>query len=126
MMRIPLGAVQRERNMHQSAAFEPQFDHGEALDSLSRLLEVVGSREPLRAQLHDLALYVERLSRDTRCSIHLFDPIAATLNTGAAPHLPETYNSAIDGIAIGEGVGSCGTAAARRAPIFARRFWRMR
>jgi PAS domain S-box-containing protein len=104
--------------MHQSAAaFEPQFDHCEEFDSLSRLLEVVGSRAPLRAQLHDLVLYVERLSRDTRCSIHLFDPVAGTLNTGAAPHLPETYNSAIDGVAIGEGVGSCGTAAARRATV---------
>ena len=103
--------------MHQSAAFEPQFDDGEALDSLSRLLEVVGSRAPLHAQLHDLVLYVERVSRDTRCSIHLFDPVAGTLNTGAAPHLPESYNLAIDGVAIGEGVGSCGTAAARRATV---------
>src|SRR5580658_7497134 len=110
MTRTPLRAVQREQNMHQSAAFQPQFDHGEALDSLSRLLEVVGSRAPLPAQLHDLVLYVERLSRDTRCSIHLFDPVAA-------PHLPETYNSAINGVAIGEGVGSCGTAAARRATV---------
>lgn len=30
---------------------------------------------------------------------------------GAAPSLPEAYNQAIDGITIGMGVGSCGTAA---------------
>jgi PAS domain S-box-containing protein len=117
MMRIPAVTVQREWNMHQLAAFQPYFDHGEALDSLSRLLEVVGSCAPLRAQLRDLALYVERLSRDTRCSIHLFNPVAKTLHSGAAPHLPETYNAAIDGVTIGDGVGSCGTAAARRAMV---------
>src|ERR1700722_11846874 len=113
MRRFPSVTVQRERDMHQAAAFVPHFDHGEALDSLSRLLEVVGSCAPLQAQLGDLALYVERLSRDTRCSIHLFDPVSRTLHCGAAPHLPEAYNSAIDGAVIGEGVGSCGTAAAR-------------
>jgi PAS domain S-box-containing protein len=103
--------------MHPLAAFEPQCDYGEALDSLSRLLEVVGSRAPLRAQLDELALYVERLSRDTRCSIHLFDPTSGTLHTGAGPHMADTFNAATDGVAIGEGVGSCGTAAARRATV---------
>ncbi len=103
--------------MHPLAAFEPQCDHGEAFDSLSRLLEVVGSRAPLRAQLDELALYVERLSRDTRCSIHLFDPDSGTLRTGAAPHMADTFIAATDGVAIGEGVGGCGTAAARRATV---------
>lgn len=104
-------------NMHQLATLEPQFTHGEALDSLSRLLEAVGSRAPLSAQLHDLVVYVERLSRDTICAIHLYDRLAGTLRTGAAPHLADSYNSALDGKTIGEGVGSCGTAAARRSMV---------
>ena len=103
--------------MHQAAASEPQFDYGEAPGSLSRLLDAVGSRAPLHSQLHDLALYVERLSPGTRCSIHCFDPASRTLIHGAAPHLPEMYNSAISGTVIGEGVGSCGTAAARRETV---------
>jgi PAS domain S-box-containing protein len=103
--------------MHPSAALEPHCEHGEALDSLVRLLEVVGSRAPLRAQLEELALYVERLSRDTRCSIQLYDPVSGTLHAGAGPHIPESFTAATEGIAIGEGVGSCGTAAARRATV---------
>jgi PAS domain S-box-containing protein len=103
--------------MHHLAALEPQLDHGEALATLSRLLEAVGSRAPLRTQLHELALYVERLSRDTRCSIHLFDPVTGTLHSAIAPRMADTFIAATDGVAIGEGVGSCGTAAARRAMV---------
>lgn len=33
------------------------------------------------------------------------------LIAGAAPNLPDFYNKAIEGIAIGQGIGSCGTAA---------------
>jgi GAF domain-containing protein len=39
------------------------------------------------------------------------------LRHGAAPNLPDFYNQAIDGVAIGEGVGSCGTAAQRRQQV---------
>jgi PAS domain S-box-containing protein len=103
--------------MHQVAAFEPQLDHGHALDSVSRLLEIVGSRAPLRTQLYELASYVERLSRDTRCSIHLYDVVSGTLHSAVAPRLADTFIAATNGVAIGEGVGSCGTAAARRATV---------
>ena len=37
---------------------------------------------------------------------------------GAGPSLPAAYNAAIDGIAIGPSVGSCGTAAFRGEPVF--------
>jgi PAS domain S-box-containing protein len=103
--------------MHRSATLEPQFAHGEKLDSLSRLLAAVGSRMPLSTQLHDLVEYVERLSRDTICSMQLFDRATGTLHTAAAPHLAEAYSDALDGLAVGEGVGSCGTAASRRSMV---------
>jgi PAS domain S-box-containing protein len=95
----------------------PAFNDGESLDSVARLLEVVGSHSPLSAQLNVLALYVEHLSRNVRCSILLVDAAAGTLRHGAAPHLPDAYNRAIDGTVFGEGVGSCGTAAARRSLV---------
>ncbi len=91
-------------------------EHG-ALDSVAGLLEVVGSSEPLRTQLNHLALFVENLLRNVRCSIHLADLATGTLRFGAAPNLPDVYNAAIDGAAFGEGVGSCGTAAARVATV---------
>jgi PAS domain-containing protein len=45
------------------------------------------------------------------CSILLLEEDGKHLRHGAAPSLPEAYNEAIDGIEIGPGVGSCGTAA---------------
>jgi PAS domain S-box-containing protein len=109
--------VHSQQNMHRMKMLQPQFAHGEALDSLSRLLESVGSRTPLSAQLHELVLYVEKLAPDTICSIQLYDRHTGTLHTGAAPHLAAAYNSAIEGRAIGEQAGSCGTAAARRSTV---------
>jgi PAS domain S-box-containing protein len=47
------------------------------------------------------------------CSILLCDR-EGRLHCGAAPHLPDTYNQAIEGMMTGEGKGSCGTAAFRR------------
>jgi len=45
------------------------------------------------------------------CSILLLDESGKRLMHGAAPHLPESFNAEVDGIEIGDGVGSCGTAA---------------
>jgi PAS domain S-box-containing protein len=94
-----------------------RFDAGEALDLVVHMLESVGSRTSLSQQLNNLALFVERLCPRTRCSILLVDAKSNTLNYGAAPHLPAAYSAAIDGLHFGDGVGSCGTAAARRATI---------
>jgi len=96
---------------------EPQPDDRDTLDAVARLIEIVGSGKPLSMQLNDLALFVERQSPKMRCSIHLLDANKGTLHCGAAPHLPDAYNAAIEGIAFGEGVGSCGTAAARRSLV---------
>jgi signal transduction histidine kinase len=49
-----------------------------------------------------------------RCSILLLDTDGTTLRHGAAPSLPAHYCEAIDGLRIGPGVGSCGTAAFTR------------
>ncbi|MBI3481205.1 MAG: EAL domain-containing protein [Nitrosomonadales bacterium] len=46
-------------------------------------------------------------------SILLLDKDGKTLCHGAAPSLPDFYKQAIDGLEIGDGVGSCGTAAFR-------------
>jgi diguanylate cyclase (GGDEF)-like protein len=50
-------------------------------------------------------------------SILLLDENGSRLRLGAAPSLPEAYSQAIDGVAIGPGVGSCGTAAYRREAV---------
>jgi GAF domain-containing protein len=88
-----------------------------ALESVARLMEVVGSNATLPAKLNNLALFVERQLHHIRCSIHLVNLATGTLHCGAAPNLPEVYNAAIEGVRFGEGLGSCGTAAARRALV---------
>jgi PAS domain S-box-containing protein len=92
---------------------ELQRRTGDNFDAFSRLLRAVGSAVPLSVQLDDLVKYVEGLSVGMRCSILLVDAEHKVLRVVAAPSLPQAYNEAIDGAAYAEGVGSCGTAAAR-------------
>lgn len=51
-------------------------------------------------------------------SILLLDEDGKRLLHGAAPSLPDAYNDAIHGIEIGATVGSCGTAAFTKKPVF--------
>ena len=72
----------------------------EVLDALCRMIEKQFEEEEMHA------------------SILLIDPDGVHLRHGAAPTLPEAYNRAVDGIAIGPTVGSCGTAAFLKKPIY--------
>jgi diguanylate cyclase (GGDEF)-like protein/PAS domain S-box-containing protein len=51
------------------------------------------------------------------CSVLLLDADGLHLRHGAAPSLPKDYCEAIDGVAIGASVGSCGTAAFTRQTV---------
>ena len=75
------------------------------------ILQKINQGLPLSALLFELVRQVEMLHPRMICSILLLDD--AKLRHGAAPSLPDFYNQAIDGVTIGEGVGSCGTAAYR-------------
>ncbi|MFV2018341.1 GAF domain-containing protein [Micromonospora sp. LOL_023] len=82
------------------------------------LLEQIARQAPLTEVLEGMARSIENLSpHGVLVSILLADPDCAHLRHGAAPSLPDFYNQAIDGIATGDGVGSCGTAAHRREPV---------
>jgi diguanylate cyclase (GGDEF)-like protein/PAS domain S-box-containing protein len=80
------------------------------------LLELIASGAPLTRVLDLLARFVEEHSADALASILLLDQ-DGTLRHGAAPSLPAAYVQAIDGVAIGPDVGSCGTAAHRRERV---------
>jgi len=77
----------------------------------SRTLELLASSESLPALLETIVLGVEQLHPAMLCSVLLLDREGRHLEKGVAPSLPEFYNAALDGIEIGVGVGSCGTAA---------------
>ncbi|MCW5690722.1 MAG: GAF domain-containing protein [Pseudolabrys sp.] len=67
---------------------------------------------PLSDVLRDLILLVERPSGgEMLASILVVSEDGTRLLEGAAPSLPAAYNAAINGIPVGNGIGSCGTAA---------------
>jgi PAS domain S-box-containing protein len=94
----------------------PKTSEG-TLRAFARLLALTSSREALVALLDELLCFAEQLTPEMRCSILLADLSAGVLRSGAAPSLPPAYTSAIDGLPIADGVGSCGTAAARREMV---------
>ena len=72
---------------------------------------------PLAATLDALLQVVEAQSPEMLTSILLLDADGVHLHHGAAPRLPADYVRAIDGVAIGPEIGSCGTAAWRREAV---------
>jgi diguanylate cyclase (GGDEF)-like protein/PAS domain S-box-containing protein len=74
-------------------------------------LQKINQGIDLPVLLDDIARQVEKLHPRMHCSVLLMDD--NKLRHGAAPSLPDFYNRAIDGLTIGDGVGSCGTAAYR-------------
>jgi GAF domain-containing protein len=81
------------------------------------VLEMISSGAPLSDVLTVMSQIIEEQSPGLHCSILLLDTDRKSLRHGAAPSLPESYISAIEGIAIGPRVGSCGTAAYRAEPV---------
>jgi diguanylate cyclase (GGDEF)-like protein/PAS domain S-box-containing protein len=77
----------------------------------SYTLELLAGDNSLAYILEAIVRGVEQLKPKMQCSILLLDDEGKHLIQGAAPSLPDFYNAAINGIEIGIGVGSCGTAA---------------
>jgi signal transduction histidine kinase len=80
------------------------------------ILERIAKGEPLADILDVLVRATEDQIEGGVCSILICDR-DGILHLGAAPNLPDAYNQAIEGLVIGEGVGSCGTAAFRKEPV---------
>jgi diguanylate cyclase (GGDEF)-like protein/PAS domain S-box-containing protein len=86
----------------------------------AELLEQIARGLPLHDTLVAVTRTIEEQHPALRASILLYDADAQVLRHGAAPSLPPAYVAAIDGIAIGPSVGSCGTAVFRRRPVHVR------
>ncbi|MGN6155441.1 MAG: GAF domain-containing protein [Sphingomicrobium sp.] len=88
-------------------------------ETQNELLRDAVSNAPLASLLEKLVLAVESQSTTgVLGSILLLDPAGKRLLHGAAPNLPDAYNAGIHNTAIGPQVGSCGTAAFRKEPVF--------
>ncbi len=77
----------------------------------NHVLELLAHGAPLADILKAIVRGAEQEQPGMLCSILLLDDESKHLMNGAAPSLPDFYNDAINGTAIGIGVGSCGTAA---------------
>ncbi len=88
------------------------------LEQENQLLAAAARGMSLGDGLLRLVRFIEGQRDDMIASVLLLDPDGLHLRNGAAPGLDPAYNDAVDGLRIGEGVGSCGTAAFRGEPVF--------
>ena len=93
------------------------------------MLDMVAKGSQLSDILYNIVQTVESEDSKSICSILLLDEEKKHLLIGASIKLPEFYNEAVNGIEIGIGVGSCGTAAylAKRViveDIMTHKYWK--
>jgi diguanylate cyclase (GGDEF)-like protein/PAS domain S-box-containing protein len=81
-----------------------------------RMLSAMVREEPLETLMELACREIERIAPDVITSVLQIDE-QDRLHTLAAPRLSSDYCRQIDGLKIGEGVGSCGTAAFRGKPV---------
>ena len=76
-----------------------------------RILGLVAKGVELKDVLEEILRTIEFEDSDSLCSILLLDKEGNHLINSIKNRLPNFYNKAIDGLEIGVGIGSCGTAA---------------
>jgi PAS domain S-box-containing protein len=109
----PLGAAESDRS--------DLTDRGAAVDQATaqaNILEGVVRHAPLTESLDAITVAIENQLPETACSVLLLRN-GCSLHHGAGAKLPRAYREAIDGVRIGLGQGSCGTAAFTRQPVVA-------
>ncbi len=87
----------------------------ELYEAQRQLIADLASNATLPESLEHLTHAIERLAPGLLASVLIAE--GGRLRLGAAPTLPEGYNRAVDRVPIGEGFGSCGTAAHRREMV---------
>ena len=83
----------------------------------SSMVEAVANSLELCQIMEQIVFGIEEIIPNTIASILLIDEEGKRLLHGSAPHLPNSYNDAIHGEAIGPKAGSCGTAAFLKRPV---------
>lgn len=79
------------------------------------VLALIAGGAALAPSLEAIVRLIEKGAPGSLCSILLL--AGQQLRCAAAPSLPASFNQAIDGLSVGEGVGACGTAAFRKAQV---------
>jgi PAS domain S-box-containing protein len=117
MRMVPLLRPDR-RLLHMRIVNITARKQAEALrDGKNALLEMIARGAPLGETLDRLMRLIEGQSDGVLCTIMLLAPDGKTMVPGAGPSMAPGWLAALDGMAIGPGVGSCGTAMYRREPV---------
>ncbi|HEY0921628.1 sensor domain-containing diguanylate cyclase [Rheinheimera pacifica] len=106
-----LSLINARYQQHLQQTTKKVAQHTQELLLQNQILSQISEGTELKSILHTLVTQVELLHPEMLCSILLLDEDGKALHHGAAPSLPDKYNKTLDGITIGMGVGSCGTAA---------------
>ncbi|MFM0337592.1 putative bifunctional diguanylate cyclase/phosphodiesterase [Paraburkholderia fungorum] len=97
--------------------YRPNLAEG-VLASERTVLRLITRNTPLPELLAEVCRRAEALlGEGASCSILLLDPDGVHVRVGGAPSLPAHFSAAIDGVAIGPNVGSCGTAMYERRMV---------
>lgn len=81
------------------------------------ILEYITIENSLKKILDRIVKLAQKRVPNTRCSVLLIDETKQFLLNGSAPDLPSFYNDAVNGIKIGENIGSCGSAAFKKQRV---------
>jgi PAS domain S-box-containing protein len=82
------------------------------------ILERIATNAPLQGTLDQLVALIESQITGAMGSLLVLDPDGRRLRNASVHSLPAEYNALIDGLEVGNCIGSCGTAAYRREPVF--------
>ena len=81
------------------------------------LLEYIAIENSISKILRKIVKLAEKRTQDVMCSILLLDKEKRHLFSAAAPSLPDFYTQAINGVEIGEKIGSCGATAFKKQRV---------
>lgn len=95
-----------------------QIDFEALLNAQAKVLKLVASGRPLGICLDTICREIEGLLSDDGVKSSILILNDQSLVHGAAPSLPTAYCDAINGVQIGDNVGSCGTAAFTARPVY--------
>lgn len=91
------------------------------LENQRRVLERIAGGAPLEESLAMLVALIEEQAGDMRCAVLLADAGQQRLRFVAAPNIPDDYKLGIEPyLRIAPDMGSCGTAAFLRRPVYTR------
>lgn len=105
-------------SIDQESKALPRTGSGLPSEGVLEALKLILVGSPLSDVLVSIIRLIETRSEGMLCSIYLLEADGVHLRYAAAPSLPDSYREATDGLKIGANIGSCGTAAYLRQPVY--------